>query len=127
MEPSAAAKAAEPGVHVGEPSNRAIAARYGLDPSQRAPVRHEHVAGCTRTSCRACWTSRSTRRLNEYPDSAYEDLTAAAARYVGVPEEEIVVGAGADEILDLVAKAFLPGRRDRRPADPHVRDVRRAL
>ena len=46
--------------------------------------------------------------LNEYPDSSYEELTNAAADYVGVRPDEIVVGAGADEILDLIAKAFLP-------------------
>jgi histidinol-phosphate aminotransferase len=46
--------------------------------------------------------------LSEYPPSDYGRLiTAAAARY-GVDREELLVGAGADEILDLVAKAFIP-------------------
>ncbi len=45
--------------------------------------------------------------LSEYPPSDYRRLAAAAARVYGVPAEEILVGAGADEILDLVAKAFL--------------------
>jgi histidinol-phosphate aminotransferase len=46
--------------------------------------------------------------LSEYPPSDYGRLiTAAAARY-GVAREELIVGAGADEILDLVAKAFIP-------------------
>lgn len=94
-------------VYTWEPSNRAIAARYGLDPAQI--LRFD-----TNTSPSAPLFIQSVLdepfdpALNEYPDSAYEDLTAAAARYVGVPEDEIVVGAGADEILDLVAKAFLP-------------------
>jgi histidinol-phosphate aminotransferase len=35
-------------------------------------------------------------------------LTEAAASYVGVAGSEVIVGAGADEVLDLVAKAFLP-------------------
>ncbi|MGH2513478.1 MAG: pyridoxal phosphate-dependent aminotransferase [Candidatus Limnocylindrales bacterium] len=48
--------------------------------------------------------------LSEYPPSDYRRLTEAAARVYGVPAGEILVGAGADEILDLVAKAFLhPG------------------
>ena len=48
--------------------------------------------------------------LNEYPDSSYTALTAAAAAYTGVEPHELVVGAGADEVLDLVAKAYLgPG------------------
>lgn len=46
--------------------------------------------------------------MNEYPDSSYAELTAAAAAYAGVEPHEIIVGAGADEVLDLVAKAFLP-------------------
>lgn len=45
--------------------------------------------------------------LSEYPPSDYRRLTEAAARVYGVPQDEILVGAGADEILDLVAKAFL--------------------
>jgi histidinol-phosphate aminotransferase len=50
------------------------------------------------------------RPISEYPPSDYGDLVAAAARVYGVGQGEILIGAGADEILDLVAKAFLaPG------------------
>jgi histidinol-phosphate aminotransferase len=45
--------------------------------------------------------------LSEYPPSDYRRLTEAAATRYGVATDEILVGAGADEILDLVAKAFL--------------------
>ncbi len=45
--------------------------------------------------------------LSEYPPSDYRGLVAAAALAYSVPEDEILVGAGADEILDLAAKAFL--------------------
>ena len=48
------------------------------------------------------------RAISEYPPSDYRDLVAAAAATYGVETDEIMVGAGADEILDLVAKAFLP-------------------
>jgi histidinol-phosphate aminotransferase len=94
-------------VYTWEPSNRAIAARYGLDPA-------EILRFDTNTSPSAPDFVRSVLDepfdppLNEYPDSSYEELTAAAARYVGVPEDEVVVGAGADELLDLIAKAYLP-------------------
>src|SRR5487761_1506725 len=48
--------------------------------------------------------------INEYPDSTYATLTAALARYTGASADGITVGAGADELLDLVAKAFIgPG------------------
>jgi len=105
---ASAPPAAQPAsqVYTWEPSNQAIAARYGLDPD--AVLRFD-----TNTSPLAPPFVDEVLRapfdppLNEYPDSAYADLTAAAARYVGVPQAEIVVGAGADEGLDLVGKAFL--------------------
>jgi histidinol-phosphate aminotransferase len=94
-------------VYTWEPSNRAIAARYGLDPASilrfdtnTSPIEPGFV--------HAVLAEPFDPTLNEYPDSAYEELTGAAAAYVGVPVDQIVVGAGADEILDLIGKAFLP-------------------
>ncbi len=46
--------------------------------------------------------------LSEYPPSDYRRLVETAARVYGVGMDELLVGAGADEILDLVGKAFLP-------------------
>jgi histidinol-phosphate aminotransferase len=46
--------------------------------------------------------------LSEYPPSDYGRLVAAAAERYGVGRDELLVGAGADEVLDLAAKAFLP-------------------
>jgi histidinol-phosphate aminotransferase len=46
--------------------------------------------------------------LSEYPPSDYGRLVDAAARVYGVGTDELLVGAGADEILDLLGKAFLP-------------------
>ena len=66
---------------------------------------------------------RFETRLSEYPPSDYRRLVAAAAARYGVAPEELIVGAGADEILDLVAKTFLPAGGDRRHPDPVVRDV----
>src|SRR5437879_2218865 len=45
--------------------------------------------------------------LNEYPDTSYATLTEAIAQYVDVPTNCITVGAGADEILDLIAKSYI--------------------
>ena len=48
--------------------------------------------------------------LSEYPPSDYRRLVDAAAARYGVGRDELLVGAGADEVLDLAAKAFLlPG------------------
>ncbi len=46
--------------------------------------------------------------LSEYPPGDYRRLVEAAAAAYGVDPEEIVPGAGADEILDMCTKAFLP-------------------
>ncbi len=46
--------------------------------------------------------------VSEYPPGDYRDLVGAAAERYGVATDEVLVGAGADEILDLIAKAFLP-------------------
>jgi histidinol-phosphate aminotransferase len=54
--------------------------------------------------------AESMARLNEYPDGEYRELRAAAAAYVGLAAENVVVGAGADDLILLVAKTFLgPG------------------
>jgi len=45
--------------------------------------------------------------LNEYPDTSYASLTEAIVQYVDVPTDRITVGAGADEILDLIAKSYI--------------------
>ncbi|HUG48676.1 MAG TPA: aminotransferase class I/II-fold pyridoxal phosphate-dependent enzyme, partial [Candidatus Limnocylindria bacterium] len=95
-------------VYTWEPSNAAIAARYGLDPARilrfdtnTSPLPPAFVAD-------ELAEASFDPPLNEYPDSSYAELTAAAADYVGVAPHELVVGAGADEVLDMIAKAFLP-------------------
>ena len=105
-EPAVAAAPASQ-VYTWEPSNEAIAARYGLRPedilrfdTNTSPAAPEFVPDLLQRPF--------DPPLNEYPDSAYANLTEAAAAYVGVPPSEVVVGAGADEVLDLVGKAFLP-------------------
>ncbi|MER3410204.1 MAG: histidinol-phosphate transaminase, partial [Thermoleophilia bacterium] len=50
--------------------------------------------------------------LNEYPEGTYRELREAAAAYAGVDPEQVVVGAGADDLIHLVARTYLaPGRR----------------
>ena len=54
----------------------------------------------------------SMARLNEYPDGTYRELREAAASYVGLTAEHVVVGAGADDVILLAARVFLgPGAR----------------
>ncbi len=56
--------------------------------------------------------AESFAALNEYPDGQYRELKAAAAGYAGLRRANVVVGAGADDLILLVARTFLgPGRR----------------
>jgi histidinol-phosphate aminotransferase len=90
-----------------ELSTEAVAARHGL--------RVEDVLRFdlnTSPLPPAAWDAAMERaRLeglpNEYFDTGYTELTPLFGAYCGVPEDQVVVGAGADEVLDVVAKAFL--------------------
>ena len=111
-------------VYTWEPPDRVIAARYGLDAADilrfdlnTSPLAPVFLA----EALSGPWEPP----LNEYPDSTYADLTEAAAGYVGADPSEILVGCGADEVLDIVAKAFLSRGRRLRAADSDVCDVRR--
>src|SRR4029453_7545902 len=103
---AAARRTAPSHVYTWEPSNQALAARYGVRPD-------EVIRFDTNTSPIApSWLpdvlgGPFDPSLNEYPDSEYAELTAAAAAYTGVDPSEILVGAGADEVLDIIAKTFL--------------------
>ena len=94
-------------VYTWEPSNAAIAARYGLRPQDILRFDTNTVP------LPPPWLPEALRgpfepSVNEYPDSSYADVTAAAAAYYGVAPHELVIGAGADEVLDLIARAYLP-------------------
>jgi histidinol-phosphate aminotransferase len=54
----------------------------------------------------------SMARLGDYPDGSYRELREAAAAYTGLGPDNVVVGAGADDLILLLAQAFLgPGSR----------------
>jgi len=97
--------------YVWAPTSEEIAARHGLRPEQI--VRYDQntppFAGVPQIPL-----AESFARLNEYPDGSYRVLLEAAALYVGegIARDQIVVGAGADQLIYLCARAFLaPGRR----------------
>ncbi len=49
-------------------------------------------------------------RVNRYPDGACFELRSALSERLGALPEQFVFGSGADEILELIAKAFIgPG------------------
>ena len=91
-----------------------VAARYGLDPvevlkfDQNTPP----FPGVAQIPL-----AESFATLDQYPDGPYRELREAAAGYVNagsgtnVGWEQIVVGAGADDLIMLCARTYLaPGR-----------------
>jgi histidinol-phosphate aminotransferase len=90
------------------PSSAEVAARHGLRPEQvlRFDQNTPPVPAVPQVPL-----AESFARLQEYPDGTYAELRAAAAGYCGVEPEQVVPGAGADELILLCARAFLaPGR-----------------
>ena len=57
--------------------------------------------------------------MNEYPHGGYTQLTEAIARYAGVAPENVVLGAGADDLILLCARTFAsPGDTVVVPEEP---------
>jgi len=113
-----------PSVYTWEATNEAVAEKYDV-PIERilrfdlntSPAPPDLVA-------RVLAANRFETSLSEYPPSDYRRLSEAAADVYGVRRSEVLVGAGADEILDMTAKAFLaPGRKGRHPGLPPIRCI----
>jgi len=93
-----------------EATSAAVAARYGVPIGSILRFDLNTAPEPPALAAAVIAGGRFEDGLSEYPPADYARLAAAAARRYGVSPDEIVVGAGADEILDLIAKAFLrPG------------------
>ncbi len=110
-----------PATYSWEATNEEVAARYGV------PI--ESIVRFDLNTCptppslvdRLLRAGRFDAPVSEYPPSDYRRLVQAAATRYGVGTDEILVGAGADEILDLVAKSFVaPGSRAVLPAPTYA-------
>src|SRR5689334_2431759 len=86
-----------------------VAARRGLRPEQviRFDANVPPLPGVPQIPL-----AESFARLNEYPEGTYRELREAAAAYTGADPGQIVVGAGADDLIALCARTYLTyGRR----------------
>jgi len=95
-----------------EATDEQVAARYGVDPASIIRFDLNTSPRPPAFAAELLASGRFETPLSEYPPSDYRGLVAAAAQTYGVQPDEILVGAGADEILDLVGKAFLPPGSD---------------
>jgi histidinol-phosphate aminotransferase len=97
-----------PSTYSWEATDEEVAARYGLDPSSIVRFDLNTSPAPPALAQRVLAAGRFEAPLSEYPPTDYRRLVEAAAARYGVTASEILVGAGADEILDIVAKAYIP-------------------
>ena len=100
------------------PSTRELADRLGLDPSEI--VRFDgNVPAWPLPSSRPGALAAALADVQNYPHGGYVELTAAVARYSGTGPENVVLGAGADDLILLCARAFAgPGDHVRISDEP---------
>ena len=80
---------------------------YGLDPGQILMMsRNENPYGPSPK----VWEALRSVQLHRYPDS--RSFLDALSDYTGYPEENVVAGAGMDEVITTVARLFL-GKGDK--------------
>jgi len=91
-----------------EATDEEVAARYGVPIEDVVRFDLNTSPAPPELAARLLKAGRFETPLSEYAPSDYRRLVAAAAARYGVGTDEIIVGAGADEILDIVGKVFLP-------------------
>jgi histidinol-phosphate aminotransferase len=100
----------QPASYSWEATDEQVAERYGVDPASIVRFDLNTSPAPPGLAAELLVAGRFETPLSEYPPSDYRRLVQAAATTYDVEPGEILVGAGADEILDLVGKAFLaPG------------------
>ncbi len=88
-----------------QPTTAEIAAAAGIRPEE--VERFDHNTSPFRTAWAAEVAGIALGQVNEYPGANYRSLRDAAAALTGLEPEQIVPGAGADELILLSARAFL--------------------
>lgn len=91
-----------------EATDEQIAVRYGVPIADIVRFDLNTSPAPPALAQRLLAAGRFEAALSEYQPTDYHRLVHAAAARYGVGSDEVLVGAGADEILDIIAKAFLP-------------------
>ena len=87
------------------PSTDEIARRVGLPP-ERIMRFDGNTSPHALPSTRAEALTDELGRINSYPHGGYPELERAIADYAGVAPENVVLGAGADDLILLLTRSF---------------------
>lgn len=87
------------------PSTVELGRRFGLHPDEILRFDGNVPARPTRSTNQAA-VATALARVNEYAHGGYPKLLRAIAGYAGVEPKNIVLGAGADDLILLCARAF---------------------
>ncbi len=97
----------QPSSYTWEATNEEVAARYGVPIDRIVRFDLNTAPAAPELAQRVMAAGRFHTSLSEYPPADYRRLVEAAAARYEVGTDDIVVGAGADEILDVIGKTFL--------------------
>ena len=96
----------KPPVYKWQPTTMEIAARAGIDPGD--VIRFDHNTSPATFDWIGEAAPPVAPSLNEYPGADYRPLREAIARYTDTHPDQVVAGAGADELILLSAGCFIP-------------------
>ena len=100
------------------PPSSEVAALAGIDPSQVVRF-DQNTPPLPLASSRPGTIAGALARINEYPAGGYPQLRSAIAAYAGVDAANVVLGAGADDLILLCARSFAgPGETIAIPEAP---------
>ncbi len=89
-----------------EESSASIAKRLGVNPND--VIRFDtNTSPYTLDAVRQAIVGLQGMPLNEYPAPDYAGVVEGIGTYLQVDADQVVLGAGADEVIDVIAKAFL--------------------
>jgi histidinol-phosphate aminotransferase len=83
-----------------------VVREYGIAPEEVVKLAsNENPIGTNPSVMRAI--AASAHKAHLYPDDSMYELKEALAAKYGVSEHEIIIGAGSDQVLEFIARAFL--------------------
>ena len=106
--PFAVTDPANPASYSWEATDEGVAARFGIPVEKVVRFDLNTSPAPPDLLAEMLAAGRFETSLSEYPPGDYRLLVEAAAAAYGVTTDEVVPGCGADEILDMCVKAFLP-------------------